>query len=327
LGRPISGVDVEVQCWSGKQAISLNFKSDQAGMVYGIYDAALCEPSSVSVDKPGYQKYFSGFRERYILKRQFTADGVDRIVKFDSVNQLTDLRELLAGENRFQDSLFYYEARLRPILRILAQEPEVTKPARDLLSLIAEPEDLHLIMQLPPPPKSTVLPDRWIYAVVTALVGPDDEDEWSFLERCAANEFNDRWVDAGAIQTLRLTGTARSEKILEQVRLKNPVRATLIARALDYIKSNPRAVLADTDLEALARRVAQALNIGTWEGNHPPRFNEGRDKALVDLTFQTGSDYLVYTATFHSISGTWTLRGVHETSQAFRGSGTLPRKQ
>jgi hypothetical protein len=59
-------------------------------------------------------------------------------------------------------------------------------------------------MQLSRPPESSIFGDRWRYAVATSLVSPDDEDEWSFLRRCALNEFNDRWVDAGAIQTLKL---------------------------------------------------------------------------------------------------------------------------
>ena len=90
----------------------------------------------------------------------------------------------------------------------------------------------------------------------------------------------------------------------------------MIDRAVEYIDSKPPA-LTGTDLAAVAKQAAQALRLGTWIENRAPRFNESGDKALVDLTFQSGVDYLVYTATFHRVEGTWTLRGVHETLQAF----------
>ncbi len=242
------------------------------------------------------------------------------VVNLDGDDQLREVRELLAGNgDRFADSVFYYEARLRPALRTLAREPEVTTPARQLLSLIAVSEDLHLIMQLAPPPDSLSFPDRWRYGVAATLVSPDSEDEWSFLRRCALSEFNDRWVDAGAIQALKLTASTRSREILEEAQLKNQMRVRLIANALDYINSNPLP-LADSDLPVLAKRVAQTLKIGTWEGNGSPRFNQSGDKALVGLTFQAGDDRLGYTATFHWIGGVWMLRGAHEAYQALTGS-------
>jgi hypothetical protein len=328
LNRPIPGVQVEISCMSSKQQeTSLRFKSDENGMVHGTYDAALCTPLSTSVEKQGYESYVSGFRSRYVLKRLFSAQDIARIVKSDESTQLRDLRERLAGtfsglygQNEFADSVFYYEARLRHALRTLASDPQVTERARDLLSLIAVSEDLHLIMQLAPPAPSPGFPERWRYAVATALVSPDGEDEWSFLRKCALNEFADRWVDSGAIQTLKLTGSSRSQSILEEVQQKNQMRARQITSALSYVKSNPGS-LADSDLEALAKRVAEAMKIGTLKGNGPPRLNEAGDKALVDFTFQTSMDRLVHTATFHRRDGVWILRGVHETSQAFAPSG------
>jgi hypothetical protein len=105
------------------------------------------------------------------------------------------------------------------------------------------------------------------------------------------------------------------------VQLRNQERVPLAAGALDYIKSNP-AELADSDLEALAKRVAQVLKIGTWNGNRPPRFNESGDKALIDFLFHTGMDSLRYTATFHRIDGVWVLRGTRETYQTIFGVGS-----
>jgi hypothetical protein len=104
--------------------------------------------------------------------------------------------------------------------------------------------------------------------------------------------------------------------MLEKVRRKNESRATAVSRAIEHIDSNP-VPLTDSDLGALAKQVAKVLEIGSWEGNHTPKLNEAGDKALVDLTFQSGVDYLVYTATFHRTKGIWTLRGAHETRQRF----------
>jgi hypothetical protein len=76
----------------------------------------------------------------------------------------------------------------------------------------------------------------------------------------------------------------------------------------------------NADLKALAEYVAKLLTIGTWKGNGSQRFNRAGDKALIDFTFQTAEDHLVYTATFHRIDGLWTLRGANETFQAFAPS-------
>jgi hypothetical protein len=204
-----------------------------------------------------------------------------------------------------------------PALRELARDPDVTVEARDVLSFIGVPEDLRLIMQLAPPPlKGYTFPDRWRYNVVTAVLNPESEDEWTFLRRCALNEFGDRWVDDGAIQTLKLIASPRSREILEEAQMRNSGRPLSIARALEYLRSNP-GPLAGQDLVALAMRVADVIKIGTWQGNDKPRYNASGDKALVDFNFHSGSDRLVHTATFHKIDGVWKLRGARETSQVF----------
>jgi hypothetical protein len=333
LNRPIAGVRVDVSCASTKQKTkTLLFESDENGMIHGEYNSASCKPQWTDVGKHGYQSYSSGFRSRYVLHWKFDAQEVLRVVNLKGDDRLRGLRELLAGEvpapgeSNFTNFVFYHEAQLRSPLRTLASDPLVTERVRNLLSLIAVPDDLHLIMQLPPPPATPGFPERWRYMVATALVGPDDEEEWSFLRRCALNDFDDRWVDNGAIQTLRLTGSPRSQSILEEAQVKNPKRARPIADALDYIKSNP-APLADANIEALAKRVAELIKIGDWQGNGEPRFNEAGDKALVNFTFHTSMDLLVYTATFHRIDGVWTLRGAHETYQAFAPAPSVRRKR
>jgi hypothetical protein len=153
LNRALAGVQVEVECATGiKVKVRLHLKSDSNGEAHGIYNSAQCKPLTVKVAKQGYNSYSSGFRERYVLERQFSTEEVDRIAKSDGDDQLHGLRELLAGSaEQFQDTLFFYEARLRPALRALSREPEATTPARRILSLIGVSEDLHLIMQLAPP--------------------------------------------------------------------------------------------------------------------------------------------------------------------------------
>ena len=328
LSRPLAGVRLDVACESGHKYLHL--ESDQNGIARGTYNAARCKPLSVSVEKQGYQSYISGVRERYVVQRTLKAEEVLGVLKLDRAHQQDELRELLAGDysqesERFLDSVFFYEAHFRPLLRNLARDPEVTEPARDLLAMIAVSEDLDLIVRLPSPRLKPGFPERWRYRVVTALVSPDSEEQWEFLRRCAFNEFNDRWVDAGAIQTLKLTASRRSLQVLEEAQRKNQAQASRIAKAIDYLNSNP-VPLVGPDLNALAERVAQIIGLG-WVGNGKPRFNEAADKVLIDLTYQTTMDRFRYTATFHRTDDSWKLRGVHESYQAFAPVPILVRKR
>ena len=148
-----------------------------------------------------------------------------------------------------------------------------------------------------------------------SLLDPKSEEEWSFLRKCALNEFDDHWVDAGAIQSLRLIASSRSREILIDAQRHNAFRSRLIAEALEHIQSGPLPMVS-SNLEELARRVAQEVKHGDWTGNGKPRCSEWGDKALVDLRFSTGLDFLTYTATFHRVDGAWRLRGLQETLQA-----------
>jgi hypothetical protein len=215
--------------------------------------------------------------------------------------------------------VFYYEVELRPALKELASDSFVAVRAREFLSLIGVPEDLRYMMQLTPPLGDPEDPfkNRWRYSAATALLHPDSDDEWSFLRMCSLNEFEDRWVAAGAIQTLKLIGSPRSKEILEEVRAQDGPRSGAAAEALEYIRLNPGAPI-QRDLEALAAQAAQVVKVGTWLGNSKPRYNKVGDKALVDLQFHSGFDGLTYTATFHSSDGgVWMLMGVRETLQEF----------
>jgi hypothetical protein len=331
LNRPVPGVRFVVFCASsGGRTGTLRLASDQDGRGHGTYDAASCTPLSATVGKEGYGSYSSGIRSRYVLRREFDPQEVLRAVTGDGDRQQNHFRELLAGsfsvkEGQFRDTVFRHESRLRPLLLALVREPEVTESARELLSVIGVADDLDFILRLPPPPASPGFPERWRYAAATALVNPETGEGWSSLRRCALNEFGDRWVDAGAIQTLQLTASERSRRLLEEAPQKNKFQASRIARALEHIASSPLP-LSDTNLEALAKRVAFVIGPKTWQANGSPRFNEARDKALVDLEFQTSMDRLVYTATFHKKGGDWNLRGVRETYQAFAPAPVV-RKQ
>jgi hypothetical protein len=309
LQRPISGVQVEITCYPvgrilgvfPKHFVRLRYASDQGGLVRGTYNAKRCEPRLASISKEGYESYWSGFRDRYVLRKPFSAEEIERIVRLDGSDLLRELRELLAGGGPSLDPIFRYEARLRPALRTLALDPDVTLGARGLLSTIAVPEDLHFILQLPPPPQDPL--GTWESSAVAVLVNPDNEEEWAFLQRCALGKFDTGRPRNMAIQTLRLTGGARSVKLLEQVPRTAPWNNT-IAEALEYIKSNPPP-LTDPDLEVLAGRAATALGVGSWKLASNPRFNEAGDKALIDISLGSA----IYIATFHKIDGLWTFRG------------------
>lgn len=329
LGLPISGAHATISCMRDGEDISeITLESARDGTVRFAYDPARCALSGISLGKDGYQGYFKGgMRTRYTLRRNLDPAELPRIAQLGGDRKLEGLREILATSysRDLADPVFHYEGRLRPGLRILASDANVAERARELLAMIGVSEDLHLILG-PPPKEDPDTKGRWRYLVVTALVRPDSEDEWSFLSDSACGAFDDRWVDAGAIQTLKLTASPRSEMVLEEARRKNRARRRLVEDALNYIHAKP-APLEDANLSALAERAAKAVGVGGWQGNGAPRFNEGGDKALVDFIFDDGQDRLTYTATFHRVEGTWIFRGARETLQQFSVAGLIaPRK-
>jgi hypothetical protein len=147
--------------------------------------------------------------------------------------------------------------------------------------------------------------------------------EWAFLRSSALNDFHDRWVDAAAIQTLKLIASSRSLALLEEVRQRNTERPKSCARAIDYVLSNPPE-LRDDSLQRLAKRVAEVNGIGEWQGNRNTRYNVAGDKALIDVVYDTGEDIFIYTATFHRVDGLWRLRGFRETLQQFAIRAIVP---
>ncbi len=328
LGRPVQDVAVDVH-WLKKakdgdvqKAELATIKTNEKGVATGTYDEKAIpagESTWVELSKAGYSGYTSDRLENeFVLKREFKANDLDRIAKLSEPDRLRELEELLAGDlegEDFEARVFVNDDLFRPPLRRLLDNAKVAPQAFSLLSFIGVPEDLRLIVEKAPAPKKELFQDRWAYSVVTALLAPSSEKEWSFLRSCAFNEYDDLWVDAGAIQTLKLIASPKSRAILEQISSKNPDRSDEAKAAMDYINANP-APLTDRSLTNAAERVARAVKIGSWKGNKPPTFNSSGDKALVQCEFRSGRDLLVYTATFHKVGEAWTLRGIRETMQA-----------
>ena len=302
LNRPLPGVEITVYCGNRPHHLS----SDANGHARGPFDKKTC--ISASVAKSGYTAYSSGFRDRMVLNRQLTATDAERLLNIGTPDAI---RELLASDTpKLNDAIFQFEHRLRPTLRTLLKDPQFTRSARYLLAMIAEPKDIERILTLPPPPADGDENDYWRYAITTALIQPTTESGWQFLERGARGDYEGRWVATGAIQSLQLNGTARSQALLRSLRI-TPDRSPS---------------LADRDLETAAKNIAMALGPKTWQANDAPRFNEAGDKALIDLTLVQGRDRLIYTATFHKINDSWTLRNVYETYQAFSPPPPPPPK-
>lgn len=224
------------------------------------------------------------------------------------------MRAYLGGNNDSEwelESFFYNEQRLRPALRTLLHDAEFAETAIKTLAFFGDPEDLRLIFRAKPPVGKD---NRWAYGVACALVEPRTESEWEFLRRAALNEYDDLWVDAGAIESLKVIASPRSRRVLEGVRGRNRERAKLATRAIEYIDSKP-APLVDRDLERLAERVANAIRYGELGWIGAPLFNRERDKALVEFSYFGGGDRFTYHATFHKVQGTWRFRGAQETAQ------------
>jgi hypothetical protein len=170
----------------------------------------------------------------------------------------------------------------------LLPDPEVGTPARSLLALIGVPEDLRLAVQLAPPPSRKLEANYWAYALSSALLQPDCDEEWDFLRRCALGDYRvsprppDTTVEASTIQTLALIDTPRSRAILEEVRHKNSHRAASIARMIQTIQSHP-SPLAGPDPKELARRLGRTLEMGDFERAEKPWYNETGDKVLISI--------------------------------------------
>ncbi len=341
LGRPVSNAVVDILWLKAvtkgdvRKVGLVKLVSDRDGMVRGTYDEKSVpkgEDIMVEVSKDGYSGYTTtGLQPEFVLEREFGPADVRRIATLQGQAQIDQLRELLAGD--FEDSgpgldglVFVQEHKFRAGLRALAGDPKVGAAAGQLLAFIGVPDDVRLFLDHAPPPKKEAFENRWAYGIACALLEPATEKEWTFLRSCAINDYDDLWVDAGAIRTLQLIASPRSKQVLEEVARKNQDRADSIKAAIKYIESGP-APLSDEDIVIAGRKLAQAIKIGNWKGNQPPQYNEQNDKALVACEFIAGRDLLVHTATFHKVDGKWRLRGVRETMQALLARDLEPDTQ
>ena len=336
LGRPVANATVSIRWYKStpgkgeEQVVRIKMVSDTNGIAKATFDG---EPISegdvvrVNVSKVGYRGGEIGLLPEYVLNRVVGPADVECVAANHGETQINELRELLAGdflgsESGLDKLVFAREHEFRPALRALITDVKVGSVASYLLSFICFPEDVQLIVNHAAAPKKEEYSDnRWAYYVVSALLEPATEREWNFLWSCARNEYEDRWVDAGAIRTLMLIASPRSHQILKEVIESNKDRADYIKQALQYIESVPPS-LSDEDVIAAGKKVAEAIRIGKWEGNRQPLFNAKGDMALIDCAFMAGEDEVIHTATFHRQSGKWKLRGVRETNQAFIISGT-----
>jgi hypothetical protein len=341
LGRPVAGAVVDIH-WLKRvskddvRKIDLvKLVSDSAGIAKGKYDETSIpngEDIWVEISKSGYAGYSTtGVRPQFRLEREFKAADVRKIARLEGTAQVDQLRELLAGD--FEDDdvqlnelVFTHEHQFRPALRTLVKDPNVGTAAGQLLAFIGVPEDIQLFLDHAPAPKRELFKDRWAYGIACALLEPTTEKEWAFLRNCAVGDYEDRWVDAGGIRTLKLIATPKSMQILQEARQKNTGRNTSIDAALKYIESNP-APLSDGDIVAAGKTVAEAIKIGTWQKNSAPLYNEKKDKALIACEFISGRDLLIQTATFHKVDGKWKLRGVRETMQALLARPPQPKAE
>jgi hypothetical protein len=334
LGRPVAEADFHVRIPktipnSERHGMErLELRTDAKGIVSGRYDEKSIpndESVYIYVAKKGYESYSTELRAEYVLREEFSGKDVRGILRLREKAQRNAMKRLLAGrfepdykhgENESLSKLaFDYEHGLRPPLRSLVSDSQVGVEAARLLAFIGDPEDLRLVIRRAPEPKKELFEDRWAYDVASALLEPATDREWAFLKKCAANEFDDGWVDFGAIQSLRLIASPRSVQILKEVQPKNSGREETIEEAIRYVQGNP-AQLSDEDLMEARNKVAKAIKIGRWEGNQEPKYNADENMALIRCEFVTGRNALTYTATFHRVGKLWKLRGVRETMQA-----------
>lgn len=225
------------------------------------------------------------------------------------------LRQSVPLISSARDDLFLHSAELHLALRELLGKKDVHPAAAQTLALIGGREDVRGILRAEGP---TALATRnGLYPVLTALVLPQSEDEWSVLWRAACNEFKSAWAERGAIQTLRLTASPRARLVLTSAAQENRAAAPQIERAIEAIDADPRP-MTGSNLAELGERVGRALQIGEWDKKVRIVYNPDGGRAIIDCLFVAPEDYLTYTAIFARAADRWSLTCVRETLKAFR---------
>jgi len=329
LGQPVAGALVKAHCLeiaAGRYRDHelFNVKSGSDGGIAGSYNEPKPQcAKAINIERTAnYEgRRFEAFHAVYVVRRFARAEEIHKIVQLEDSKLRPALRVLLTSalDGWLERDAFYYEDRLRPALRALAEDPDpdASIPARTLLAFIGVPDDLRLIASLQQPRQEGDLVSsyRWLYGVNCSLLEPTSEAEWNFLRMGALGQYGKGWAVGGATQSLKLIASARSREILEEVSRADPSRARSISSAIQYIDSAP-APLRDQSLDEVSRRLGQILGPKTWTGNQPPYYNKMGDKALANLNFAAGVDIYVYTAVLHHVDGSWIVRGVRETMQA-----------
>jgi hypothetical protein len=325
-GDPVSGAQILAECNDhGRLRKLFTITSGFDGLAHGTHKSIseTCEKHlSVHVTKDGYGRSdYDELRTLYRVKRNVQADDLHRIALLTGGELKTQFRNLITSNvmGDLDGLVFYYDYRFRPVLRSLLDDPDAGVPARRLLGYIGVPEDLRLIAQSKIPKEEGagfVSQYRWLASVTCSMLQPTSDAEWDLLRGAALGEYNDGWVRRNAIQSLKLNASPQALKILTEVQASNSFRAQL-APAIKYIESNPEP-LRGSRLDELGQRLGRILGGEIWTGNGEPKFNGTRDKATIDLNFDTGEDWYLYTAVFQKTEDGWILRSVRETLQALK---------
>jgi len=333
LGNPIAGVSVrlEVLCElpgaKVKSVTLVKFTTDGAGKVAGSYPGGKqCSdlPPEVELRKDGFAGYTdTQFKPEYTLLRQVRSKDLERVVSLKGESQRLALRDVILGERNddkiakdLDELLLSKTSLIHDALLSLATDEHAKKQASEFIATLALPDDMARILPMPPSPeKGDAYENRWVYSLVTGLIEPTTDSEWELLKRAECGDYDDLWVDAGAIQSLRLNASAHGRAILQEVATRNPDRKKMVDRATAYIDGGAKPI-ADADLIEAGKKAAHAIGFSGWQGNHAPRYSENRETALVDASFIIDRDLLVYTATFQHVGDQWRLRAIRETMQA-----------
>lgn len=332
LGKPVAGVSVRVEVLCDKPGDQVDvvvlgdFTTDANGAVKGSYKPApSCKGGFVDVafEKDGYAGYSdTQFKAEYVLRKAARGNDLARLASLHGEPQRSALRDLLVaereqdGERALEDFLLQHTSKIHDAFLALMNDDHAGEPARHLISILALPEDMARMLPVVPRPSAAgAFDDRWIYGAVTGLVEPTTDTEWKLLEQAAFGDYDDGWVDYGAIQSLRLNASARSRAILAQVPKHNREREKTIQRALAYIDAGAKPV-SDPDIAAAGAKAAKAVGLSGWRGNGEPRYSEDHQTGLIEARFIIDRDLLVYTATFHRVGNEWRLRAMRETMQA-----------
>ena len=212
LGNPVAGAWIVASCNELRRDGSFKrirplfaFQSGSNGIVNGSYKQlkASCEKSvRLRVEREGYgASHYNEFRPVYLVRRRVKGDELHRIVRLSGDELTVALRDILTSDadGTFQELAFYYEDRLRPTLRLLAEDPEAGIAARRLLAFVGVPDDLRLVVNLgSPKDQNPAFAYRWLYEIVSSLLEPTSQAEWALLRRSALGEYKDLWVTRGS---------------------------------------------------------------------------------------------------------------------------------